>query len=315
MLLCGLALAVILLLNGCGPSSNRVILFVASSLVQPVDEFSRTFEGKHPEIEIIREAGGSQLHCRKISELNKPCDVLILAEPRFFSAILDKTTIDWHIDFGTNEIVVIYTDRSRHNGEITPGNWPEIILRPDVVIGRVDENIGPVGFRTLHVWKLASRYYNRPDLYNKLMVKTPPENMRPDATAVLPPLENGTFDYAFDYRSVAKQHRLQYVKLPEEINLGSREKADSYSSVSVNIRANDGSPLPLTGVPIQFGLSIPRDAPHPKEAALYVAELLSPEGKKILQENYQPVLGSVEMTGVENIPLTIRSAVSSDNVP
>ncbi len=306
-----LPLCLVITAAGCGTPERKVVLFVASSMVQPIDEFTRHFEKLHPDIAVIREAGGSQLHCRKISELNKPCDVLIIAEPRFFGTILGPEYIDWHVDFAENEMGIIYTDRSRYNGEITSDNWPEILLKPEVVIGRVDENVGPVGFRTLHTWKLAAGHYGYTDLYERLLEKCPPENTRPDATAVLPPLENGTFDYAFDYLSVARQHRLQYVALPPEINLGDRSKADIYSQVSVSIRGNNRKQLPLKGVPILFGLSIPRDAPNQEEAALYIRELFSSEGMKILEKNYQPTLELLKVTGSENVPKNIQEILNT----
>lgn len=300
----------LLLANGCGTPKKKLVLFVASSLVQPVDEFSRAFRDRFPEIEIIREAGGSQLHCRKITDLNKPCDVLLIAEPRFFESILGPEIVDWHIDFAENEIVILYTDRSRLNNRITADNWLEILLRPEVVVGRVDENVGPVGFRTLHMWKLAEKHYSFPGLYDKLLAKCPSKNTRPDATAVLPPLENGTFDYAFDYKSVAKQHRLQFVQLPPEINLGAPAERDSYARVAISIRGSGGRLLPLEGVPIIFGLSIPKNAPHPEEALLFVRELLSPGGKKILEDNYQPILDEFQITGPENIPSSLKKSLA-----
>tara|TARA_Y100000031_G_scaffold69627_1_gene77318 strand:+ start:489 stop:728 length:240 start_codon:yes stop_codon:yes gene_type:complete len=42
---------------GCSTPSKKVVLFVASSMIQPIDEFSRDFKTRHPDIEIIREAG------------------------------------------------------------------------------------------------------------------------------------------------------------------------------------------------------------------------------------------------------------------
>ncbi len=44
--------------------------------------------------------------------------------------------------------------------------------------------------------------------------------MRPYSVQLLPLLESGDIDYSFEYTSVIRQHGMEYVSLPPEINLG-----------------------------------------------------------------------------------------------
>ena len=98
---------------GIGPVSAKedVIIFHAGSLTVPFVEMEKTFEAAHPDIDILREAGGSTKMARMISELGKPADIMASAD----FMVIDKTLIpahaDWNIRFATNQLVLCYTEK------------------------------------------------------------------------------------------------------------------------------------------------------------------------------------------------------------
>ena len=55
------------------------------------------------------------------------------------------------------------------------------------------------------------------------------------------------------------------------------------------------------------GITIPSSAPHPKEAALFIAFLLSPEGRAIMEANHHPMFEAPLGDGYANIPPELQS--------
>jgi molybdate/tungstate transport system substrate-binding protein len=115
--------------------------------------------------------------------------------------------------------------------------------------------------------------------------------IRGGSIALLALLESGDLDYAFEYESVIKQHGLEIVNLPEELNLGSDAFKGYYSQVMVELdfqRFSSVEPV-FRGDKIAYGFTIPSNAPHPGEAERFIAFLLSPEGREIMALNYHPL--------------------------
>ncbi|MEX1313370.1 MAG: TOBE domain-containing protein [Desulfotignum sp.] len=52
--------------------SGKLIIFHAGSLTVPFDAIERAFEAKYPDVDVLREAGGSTKMARLISEVGKP---------------------------------------------------------------------------------------------------------------------------------------------------------------------------------------------------------------------------------------------------
>ena len=141
------------------------------------------------------------------------------------------------------------------------------------------------------VWQLAERHYGIAGLSERLDEHCPPENVRPKETDLIALLESGDMDYAFEYRSVAIQHGLNYVTLPPEINLSDPQLADAYREATVEVSGREpGTTTTLVATPIVYGLTIPRNAPHPDEALAFVRFILGPQGQAILEEAGQPPL-------------------------
>jgi len=78
-------------------------------------------------------------------------------------------------------------------------------------------------------------------------------------------LESNTIDYIFLYRSVAQQHGLKHLILPDSINLKLPELKDYYLTVSTEISGKKpGETIKKTGAPMVYGITIPKNAPNPE---------------------------------------------------
>ena len=269
--------------------SGDLMIFHAGSLSVPLKEVSEAFQKEFTNVKILREAAGSRECARKVTDLGKPCDVLASADYAVIDSLMIPKFADWNIKFAGNEMIIAYTDKSRRSAEINAANWPALLLRDDVSFGRSDPNADPCGYRTVLTAKLAEKHYQQPGFADRFTAKDKPF-MRPKETDLLALLETGTIDYLFIYRSVAEQHGLKWLALPDEVNLKKPELADLYRSVSIELTGTTpGTTITQMGEPMVYGVTVPKNAPNPKAAMAFVQFLLAKDkGLAILQRNGQP---------------------------
>ena len=58
---------------------------------------------------------------------------------------------------------------------------------------------------------------------------------------------------------------------------------------------------------IRYAVTIPANAPEPEEAVRFVAFLLGPEGRAIMEANYQEMLAQPEADRYDALPDDLRS--------
>jgi len=274
--------------NHSGHESEQLIIFHAGSLAVPFKEISEEFKVKHPGTKIILEAAGSRICARKIADLKRPCDVMASADYTVIDNLLIPEHTDWNITFASNEMVIVYVEDSKRANNINEENWFDILLQKDVAFGRSDPNSDPCGYRALLVTILAEKYYNKPGLVEAIKSKDQ-QYIRPKEVDLLALLETGVIDYIFLYRSVAVQHNLKYLVLPDEINLKQADLSDLYKSASVSLTGKQpGTFITKAGEPIIYGVTIPKNAPNRKLAMAFLTFLLETDsGGAILEKNGQ----------------------------
>jgi len=271
-------------------AKEQVIIFHAGSLTVPLARVEKDFEAQHPDIDILREAGGSTKMARMISELGKPADIMASADYKVIDKSLIPNFADWNIRFATNQLVLCYTDQSRYADQVTDRNWYEILQKKDVVWGHSDPNLDPCGYRSLMVLQLAEKFYQQEGLYDRLIANRPEKNIRPKSVELVSLLKTGNMDYAWEYLSVAVQHQLKFIKLDEQINLGSYQHDDFYKQAQVKVTGKKpGTWITRTGKSCTYGITLVKDAPNPQGATLFLEYLLSADGGlKVLEDMGQP---------------------------
>jgi len=223
--------------------------------------------------------------------LNRPCDILASADYTVIDTLLVPEYAEWNIKFAANEMVIAFRKDSRRADQINKDNWCDILLDKDVSFGRSDPNADPCGYRAVLTIKLAGKFYNRPGLADKMLAKDQ-RYIRPKEVDLLALLEVGEIDYMFIYRSVAEQHKLRYIVLPDEINLKKTQLHDWYKTASVNITGNTPRTfITKFGEPIVYGVTIPKNAPNHELALAFVNFLLDADkGGAILEKNGQTLV-------------------------
>lgn len=265
-------------------------IFHAGSLTVPMGAIEKAFESKYPAVDVQREPSGSSKAARKISDLGKPCDIMAAADYKVIDKLLRPDYTDNNIRFASNRMVLCYTDQSRFADTINATNWMDILQKPEVVWGHSSPDLDPCGYRTLMVLQLAETYYHQPELYKKIIANRPERNVRPKAVELISLLQTGNMDYAWEYRSVAVQHNLKFVEMPDEINLGNYTFDHDYAKARVEVSGKKpGATMTMTGKSITYGITLLKDAPNHEAAVAFLAFMLDADGGlKILKEMGQP---------------------------
>ena len=265
--------SLVLVLSACErspePPKPPISIFAAASLARPLRVLTDSFH-RRARISSQAELGGSLEQVRKITELGRIPDALMLVDDDVIAALM-PTHLDWYVRFATNRVVVAYTARSKHADSIAADNWWQVLSRHDVVVGRADPNVAPAGKHALSLLRRAEMYYKKPGLGDRLIAQASLKYMRPNATELAALLETGDVDYILDYESVARQYGFQFVTLPEDL-----------------------------AIAVLYGISVPRSAAHFQEGVDFVAFVLSDEGKRILRDASVNVL---------DVPVAVGSAI------
>jgi len=340
-----LALISLIAIPGCGTAQNeKVELYVlnAGSLVIPLHQLEEEFERQYPDIDVRCEGHGSIQVVRHITEVGDLADIAMVADYSLLPTLMYPATMengnnfaDWYIQFATNKLGIAYTAESNYADEINADNWYDVLRREDVNLGFSDPRLDAVGYRSLMLLQLAEEYYEDDEIFNDLvtnnfnariqssqfegnytiivpeLLETTIERiyLRGFSVQLLALLESHQIDYAFEYESVALQHGLKFIDLPDEIDLSQQGMAEHYGKVTVKLdyrRFQTVTPI-FEGLPIIYGVTIPYSAPHPEEATQFIEFLLGEAGQEILRDNYQPPIVPVSLDNIQAMPQQLRS--------
>lgn len=298
-----------------GHEPQQLIIFHAGSLAAPFKQICQEFNTHHPEVKIIREAAGSRMCARKIADLNRPCDIMASSDYTVIKKLLIPEYADWYIKFAGNEMVIAFGENPHRANHINKDNWYDILLEKDVAFGRSDPNADPCGYRAVLTMMLAEKFYNRPGLVDKMTAKDQ-RYIRPKEIDLLALLETGALDYVLIYRSVAEQHNLRYIVLPDEINLKKANFSDFYNTASVRLSGKKpGTFITKVGEPIIYGVTIPNNAPNRKLALAFLTFLLDTDsGGAILEKNGQSLVIPSPTDTFDKLPESLKIFALPGNV-
>jgi molybdate/tungstate transport system substrate-binding protein len=325
-------------------AKTPLVVFAAGSLIIPFADLEQAFEAKYPDIDVLAEYHGSIQVMRHVTEIHEEIDVVATADAALIPMLMYASTVpetgepyaDWYIKFAGNHLALAYTPGSKYASEINADNWPEILARPGVKLGLSDPRFDASGYRTLMAFSLMENKLGRYDLFgpvfdgqftfpvtifrdDDLTTITVPEILetksnshivlRGGSIMLIALLESGDIDYAFEYESVIRQHGLEMLSLPETVNMGDEAFESAYQAVQVDLDFQRFATVKpqFRGERISYGISIPANAPHPDEAALFIAFLLSPEGHAIMEADHHPLFDPFSADGFANMPESLQA--------
>lgn len=294
-------------------------IFYASSLEGAVERWAEMFRSREG-VEVRGEASGSQDAARKVSELGRAADLILVADYHVIDWLLAPNHAEWQILFAGNEIVLAHSEQSRYAAELTADNWREILLRPDVRVARADENLAPIGYQTLQVWQLSDLAAGIPttdtqrSVAAQLRARIPPSLVRPTVQS-LASLLGLQADYVFLFRNVVHEHNLKYLRLPPTINLSDPDRAVEYARAAVTIIKSTRGTAPekttMRGSPILYGLTIPKSARRPEVAAQFVQMVLGESGQNVLEDLGFSLVKPPRARGFAAVPKSLQPLVKA----
>jgi len=350
-----MALALVVAMFGCGPQTETLTISHAGSLKVPFEQLKAEFEKQDPNVDIVLESGGSaEIISRAIAQEQageNPPDIIASADYALIpERLYDDGYADWYIAFARNKMVLCYRDDVPGSQDMASGTrtWYDVLRTAPVSYGHSNPDDDPCGYRTLLVIRLAQKYYHdeaadfglTPDpsangLYDALIPGTEHERGRKGGTSDARPggseeivskksvdliiaLETGDLDYAFEYRSVAVQHGLNFIELDDHINLSKTDMElpgveDFYKAAFVEIMKMPGPPPTYAakrGKPIVYGITIPLHAENKDLAVEFIKLLLSETGRNIMEaKSGQPFIEPVICDHPENLPAGLKEVL------
>jgi molybdate/tungstate transport system substrate-binding protein len=274
-----------LALAACADATPRqpITIFAAASLARPLRALTDTFQ-RDSRVPALVEIGGSLEHARKLTDLGRVPDVLILADDDVMASLV-PAHLAWYVRFATNRLGIAYGARSAHRDSVSVENWYRLLGKPGVRIGRADPGTAPVGRHAVNLIRRVDDYYSRNGVGDSLRARAPQQYVRPNATELAALLETGEVDYIIEYESVARQYGFGFVALPQDL-----------------------SPA------ILYGIGVPRLAANAGAGAEFVAHLLSDAGRRVLRDAQVRVLATPVAIG-SDVPTTIVPLVRSSADP
>lgn len=311
-----------------GFASSEVYVLHAGSLTKPFEQIDNINDN----IDVKSEPHGSVEVSRLVSEGQKSPDIAAVSDYSLIpDYMISKGLTDWYIQFARNEVVLCYSEESKYSDEINQSNWYKILSRPDVSFAFGNPNADPGGYRAVMAVQLAEMHYDNANIFDDLMAKNtamsspkkengkytietkkldqlnPSDKVAVGAmeVAVIPKLEEGSVDYMFNYRSIAKQHGFDFVQLPAQVNLGMVKYGDIYDKVRVKL--TDGTVK--KGKPIVYGITILKDAKNKKAAIDFLEFLFSKKGRAVFEDMGQPPIYPPRTNNREALPEELKETV------
>ena len=275
-------------LSSCKESSqdNTVSVLYAGSLATAMENGLGAAFSKATEDVYKGEAQGSLGAARMIHDHLRRPDIFISADPTVNETVLmgdkNENLVSWFVTMASSQLVLAYNPKSSFADKFQAAAantipWYGVLQLPGVRFGRGDPTIDPKGYRTLFLFDLAGKHYQKPEISRMLGDPLNPAQVFPE-TVLLARVETGQLDAGIFYKHEVVAHHLPFVTLPPEINLGDPKFAKLYAEATYQVPSGEQ----VKGAPIIFTITIPKTVSHPVAAEAFVRFILS--STKLLEE-------------------------------
>jgi molybdate/tungstate transport system substrate-binding protein len=230
-------------------------------------------------------AGGSNGLANQIKGRLRQGDVFISANPAVNDSLMGGPNgewVSWYITFAQSPLLLGYNPASPFAPDLKSKPWYEALQEPGIRIGRTDPKLDPKGALTLQLLDRASQVYKLPGLTGKVLgAPDNPAQVQPEENLV-GRLQSGQLDVGFFYSTETSDLHVPAIPLPAEVALSAH-----------------------------YTVTVLRDAPNQAGAANFVAWLLGPQGRTVMQEHGLDVVTPTVSGNVGMIPAVVRPRLLS----
>jgi molybdate/tungstate transport system substrate-binding protein len=176
---------------------------------------------------------------------------------------LEPKFTHWYVQYAGNKMVLAYNPNSKYASEfnaIKNGTKPlsdlfTLLETPGLKLGRTDPNADPQGRYFIEMLELAQMYYHLPsDTVTKIIgspIASSTSSQIYAESSLDSTLQSGQLDAASAYYTQAIELHLDYIPLPDAIDLGNAADAADYAKAAIttgtgsSASVHHGAPLVL----------------------------------------------------------------------
>ena len=292
---------------------EKVSVMYAASLIKTFEDVLGPAFQKESGYPYEGEARGSvQIANMLIDGLRTP-DFFVSAGTIPIKRLMNNTTpyADWLIRFGSAEMVIAYSPKSRFFSDLEKARtgeipWYQVLSNPDLKFGRTDPELDSKGYYMIITAELANSYYNNSGIKQRILGDDRDTKQMFPEEILKTILEQGQLDAVAAYKHEAAARGLPYITLPPQINLANPTFADIYRKGSYTLQ-KDGQTV--YGEPIYFSFTIPTTVKNLDGAISFGDFILSSNGMSILKDQgLNPVTPVIE-GDTAKVPSALRDTV------
>ena len=279
-------------------SPSPLILYSADSFVIEASVLENAFTSSTGVMMAPPKSGGSLLLASEIAQGNPVSVFISLSHGAVTAAHLGNQSSGWAIAFASDQMTLAYSNATLQNSAAnatvtactsalaanTTVGWNNcftMLTSGSVKVGTGNPNADPSGYRGWIVLEAAGQAYaNNSSFYEDRLISNNGNVTASSAADLIAPLQTGQIQFLWIYKSSAIAHKLNYLQLSGQVNLGDSKFSKFYSQFSYQL-ANGVE----TGGVIRLWITVPADSTDTTDSLQFVAfvvknspTLLSPYG-------------------------------------
>jgi len=268
-------------------SSGGLILFSADAYTAEATLLESGFHNQSGVTVLPPTAAGSLTLAQNIKAGDPVSVFLSVSKTAVQPASLGCASSGWAISFASDQMTIAYSNASMQNSAAmkvinafntasasnTTQDWYNFynnLTSGTVQVGISNPNSDPAGYRAWLVLQAAGHFFaNNNSYFVDRMLTNKGNTTASSAANLLSPLESGSIQFLFIYKSTVVSQKLNYFQLTKAVNLGSPPFATVYSQFTYNTTSGLQK-----GGPIALYITVPSDSTDPADSANFVVYVI-----------------------------------------
>ena len=272
------------MMSSTASTSSPLILYSADSFVIEARALESAFTNSTGIMMAPPKSGGSLLLASEIAQGNPVSVFISLSHGAVTAAHLGNESSGWAIAFASDQMTLAYSNATLQNsaGDAvvaacnsavaanTTAAWNNcftMLTSGSVKVGTGNPNADPSGYRGWIVLEAAGQAYaNDSSFYGDRLISNNGNVTAASAADLIAPLQTGQIQFLWIYKSSAIAHKLNYLQLPGQVNLGDSKYSSVYSKFSYQLATGVE-----TGGVIRLWITVPADSTDTADSLQFVA--------------------------------------------